>query len=348
VSALVWAALVAGILAGLALGRAWALRIHATAADEPRLHLPDVASLMRQMLSASGRRAMVPVILKLVDELLRPEQAAVFVTRPDGRLALADGSGLPDSLARGAEVETGAEGPQIPSLAGLRVDAAAPILADGKLRGFLCVGGARLRRGEQQALVTMIADLSGLAVVQVEKLKSIQETANVDDLTTVFNKRHFQERMSEEIRRAQRDGTGLSLLLIDIDHFKNYNDTNGHLAGDDVLKKMGQILKASVREDDFVARYGGEEFVLLYPGAPKVLASRLAEILRRDVESRPFPGRELQPLGALTISGGVATFPEDATTDVELIRAADQALYQAKNGGRNRIVAAGAPASAPA
>lgn len=342
-SATLWAALAAAAATGFLVGLMWGRsRGPSASTSEIRPRVPDVAALMRQMLSASGRRAMVPVILKLVDEMLQPEQAAVFVTRPDGRLALADGSGLPDSLERGREIETGASGGQLPSLSGLRVDAAAPILADGKMRGFLCIGGARLRRADQQALVTMIADLSGLAIAQVERLKSIQEAANVDDLTTVFNKRHFQERMGEEIRRAQRDGTGLSLLLIDIDHFKNYNDTNGHLAGDDVLKKMGQILKASVREDDFVARYGGEEFVLLYPGAPKALASRLAEILRRDVESRTFPGRELQPLGALTISGGVASFPEDGTSDVDLIRAADQALYQAKNSGRNRIIAAGA------
>jgi diguanylate cyclase (GGDEF)-like protein len=339
-SATAGAALAGGIALGIVLGRAWARSRPLSGLSEGRPTVPDVASLMRQMLAAPGRRAMVPIILKLVDELLRPEQAAVFVTRPDGRLALADGSGLPDSLERGAEIETGGSAPQLPSMAGLRVDAAAPILADGTLRGFLCIGGARLRRGEEQALVTMIADLSGLAVVQVERLKSIQETANVDDLTSVFNKRHFQERMAEEIRRAQVAGGQLSLLLIDIDHFKNYNDTNGHLAGDDVLKEMGRILKASVREDDVVARYGGEEFVLLYPGANKALAGRLAEFLRNTVAKQAFPGRGRQPLGAVTISGGVATLPEDATTDVELIRAADQALYQAKNSGRNRIIAA--------
>jgi diguanylate cyclase (GGDEF)-like protein len=188
----------------------------------------------------------------------------------------------------------------------------------------------------------MVADLSGLAIVQVEKLKAIQDTANIDGLTGVFNKRHFQERISSEIRRAERDGNGLSLLLLDIDHFKNYNDTNGHVAGDEVLKKMGQILKTSVREDDVVARYGGEEFVVLYPGASKALAYRLAQGLRRAVESQHFPGGERQPLGAVTISGGVATFPLDAPSEVELIRAADQALYQAKKAGRNRIIGAGA------
>ena len=336
------AAVAAGIVLGLVLARLIPLARRPEPAPAARPALPDVAGLMRQMLSAPGRRAMVPVILKLLDELLEPEQVAVFVTRPDGHLALADGKGLPDALPRGAEVEAGLGGPDLPSLAGLRVDAAAPILADGNMRGFLCVGRARRRQGDAQSLVTMVADLSGLAIIQVEKLRAIQESANVDGLTSVFNKRHFQERMSEEIRRAQRDGTGLSLLLIDIDHFKNYNDTHGHVAGDEVLKKMGHLLRSSVREDDVVARYGGEEFVILYPGATKALACRLAEGLRGSVEGHPFAGRERQPLGAVTISGGVAVFPLDAATDVELIRAADQALYQAKKSGRNRIIAAGA------
>jgi diguanylate cyclase (GGDEF)-like protein len=337
----VLAAIVIAFLGGVVVARLFARRgaVPSAPTDAGRA-LPDVADLMRQMLAAPGRRAMVPIILRLLDDLLAPSQAAVFVTRPDGRLALADGKGLPDSLPRGSEVPSGTAGPNLPSVAGLRVDAAAPILGEHKLRGYLCVAGARRGKGQEQALVSMVAELSGLAIAQVERLKDIQAAANTDDLTGVFNKRHFQERMTEEIRRADRDGGGLSLLLIDIDHFKNFNDTNGHVAGDDVLKKMGQILKSHVREDDVVARYGGEEFVLLYPGATKVLAVKLAEVLRRAVESHPFPGRERQPLGSVTISGGVATFPEDATTDVELIRAADQALYQAKNGGRNRIVEA--------
>ncbi len=339
-STALWLGLAAGIVIGFGLAQLMAAaRGTSGRSADLRPDVPDVADLMRQMLSASGRRAMVPVILKLVDEMLAPAQAAVFVTRPDGRLALADGKGLPESVVRGAEVEGGTDSP--PSLSGLHIDAAAPILADHKLRGFLCVGGAQRRRSEAQAIVSMVAGLSGLAIVQVERLKAIQDTANVDDLTGVSNKRHFQERLAAEIRRARHDGTGLSLLLLDIDHFKNYNDTNGHVAGDDVLKKMGQILRSAVREDDVVARYGGEEFVVLYPGATKALAYRLAQSLRRAVESHPFPGGQRQPLGTVTISGGVAAFPQDAAGEVELIRAADHALYQAKKAGRNRIIGVG-------
>jgi len=359
------AAVAAGILIGLV--AAWVLGARArrarAAAEHDHSPLPDVADLMGQMLAASGRRTMVPVILKLVEELLEPEQAAVFVHRPDGKLALAEGIGLPERLARGAEVASG-EGrigrlakvrralaeaefdaiggaPEPASLAGLHVEVGAPIVARDRLHGVIAVSRPRRRRAEAKTVVKMLADLSGLAIVQVEKLKAIQETANKDGLTGVFNKRHFQERLSAEIRRAERDGLGVSLFLLDIDDFKNYNDTNGHVAGDEVLKKMGQLLRGSLREDDVVARYGGEEFVILYPGASKALAYRLAQGLRRAVESHPFAGAEHQPLGAVTISGGVAAYPQDARSEVELIRAADHALYQAKNAGRNRIIGAG-------
>jgi diguanylate cyclase (GGDEF)-like protein len=365
VSASLWAAVAAGILIGFV--AAWAIAARGRAARDPGAEdhepLPDVADLMGQMLAASGRRSMVPVILKLVDELLQPEQAAVFVHRPDGKLALAEGIGLPETLTRGAEVAPSegrigrlgkvrralAEGEfdDVPGtaessvLAGLHVDMGAPILARDRLHGVIAVGRPRRRRREAKAVVKMLADLSGLAIVQVDKIKAIQDTANKDGLTGVFNKRHFQERLSAEIRRAERDGVGVSLFLLDIDDFKNYNDTNGHVAGDEVLKKMGQLLRNSIREDDVVARYGGEEFVILYPGASKALAYRLAQGLRRAVESHPFAGGEHQPLGAVTISGGVAAYPQDAPSEVELIRAADHALYQAKNAGRNRIIGAG-------
>ena len=363
-SAPIWGAVAAGILMGFV--AAWMVGVgramRPTGETEPE-PMPDVSDLMAQMLAASGRRAMVPVILKLVDELLQPEQAAVFVFRPDGRLALAEGLGLPQTLTRGAEVVLG-EGrigrlgkarraladadfdatpgtPESAALAGLHVDVGSPILAHDRLHGVISVGRPRRRRAEAKAVVKMLADLSGLAIVQVDKLKAIQDTANKDGLTGVFNKRHFQERLSAEIRRAERDGQQVSLFLLDIDDFKNYNDTNGHVAGDEVLKKMGQLLRGSIREDDVVARYGGEEFVILYPGASKALAYRLAQGLRRAVESHPFTGGERQPLGAVTISGGVASYPQDAPSEVELIRAADHALYQAKNAGRNRIIGAG-------
>jgi diguanylate cyclase (GGDEF)-like protein len=335
--------------------------------------LPD---LVGQMFAAKGPRAVYPVALKLVTQIFDPAQAAIFAARP-GRLALVVGNGLPAGLSpgvgpaldlkhrngrlayvaanrvtmteadfrelRGELLEggppAGAPGLGDTGVRGLLVDVAAPIEDDaGTLRGVLSVGGVRNRLGEEKRLLTMVARLTAVALTHVTRLRTVEELADVDGLTGVNNKRYFQKRLGEEVLKADT-GMPLSLLLLDIDHFKIYNDTNGHLDGDDVLRKVGQLLKSSVREDDVVARYGGEEFVVLYPGTGKEDAARLAEGLREAVAFQVFPNGARQPSGALTISGGVATFPEDAQTGVELVRSADQALYDAKGLGRNRIVA---------
>jgi diguanylate cyclase (GGDEF)-like protein len=126
--------------------------------------------------------------------------------------------------------------------------------------------------------------------------------------------------------------------MCDIDYFKNYNDTNGHEAGNEILKKVAQIMAGSVRDVDFVARYGGEEFVLLLIETSKTNARLFAERLRQIIEKENFPYQEKQPAGNLTITIGVAGFPEDATTPEELISRADEALYRGKKEGRNRVI----------
>jgi diguanylate cyclase (GGDEF)-like protein len=327
--------------------------------------LPD---LVRQMFAVSGRRGVGPLALKLVDHLFHPVQAAIFVARPaQRRLALAAGHGMPAALPLGFEIEYGqgrvghvAETRlamdeadfknataivrrhiEATDLRELMAECAAPIEEDGGgLLGVLCMAGVHTRHDQEKRLLKMVADLTAVALTHVTRLRATEETANVDGLTGVFNKRYFQKRLGDELHRAERDQLEMSLLILDIDHFKNYNDTNGHLAGDEVLKKVGQILKGSIREDDVAARYGGEEFVVLYAGVGKADALRLAEGLRRAVQWASFESGARQPLGALTISGGVATFPEDSANGVDLLRGADQALYEAKGAGRNRIVGA--------
>jgi diguanylate cyclase (GGDEF)-like protein len=336
--------------------------------------LPD---LVAQMFDARGPRGVYPVTLKLIEQIFEPAQAAIFAARP-GRLALVVGRGLPPSLQPGSgptlelarqgrlgyvaanrvamneddfrdpkgELRTGgpssgvALGPDDGAMRGLRVDAAAPIEdSEGMLRGVVCIGGVKNHLGEEKRLLTMVAKLTAVALTHVTRLRTVEELADVDGLTGVNNKRYFQARLQEELHKAD-PGTPLSLLLLDIDHFKHYNDTNGHLDGDDVLRRVGQLLKGVVREDDVVARYGGEEFVVVYPGTGKQDAIRLAEGIREAVAFHVFPHGNRQPSGALTISGGVATFPADARSAVELVRAADQALYDAKASGRNRVIPA--------
>jgi diguanylate cyclase (GGDEF)-like protein len=126
--------------------------------------------------------------------------------------------------------------------------------------------------------------------------------------------------------------------MFDIDHFKNYNDLHGHQEGNVVLQSVAGILRDTGRRGDIVARYGGEEFVALLYGASREEAERFAESARRGIERFNFPMGETQPLGRVTLSAGVATFPSDAAGDEALIRAADARLYRAKEGGRNRVV----------
>lgn len=164
-----------------------------------------------------------------------------------------------------------------------------------------------------------------------------------DPLTGLFNLRQFWLSLDRELARARRYRRPCSLAMIDIDFFKQYNDRHGHLRGDEVLKEVGGIFGASIRNSDIAARYGGEEFVVIMPETGRDLALIAGEKLRRAVADHPFPLQETQPGGVLTVSVGIATFPDDAATARELVDAADQALYRAKRRGRNRVEIHGAP-----
>jgi diguanylate cyclase (GGDEF)-like protein len=168
--------------------------------------------------------------------------------------------------------------------------------------------------------------------------RNLEQLANHDGLTGLLNNRCFREALDLEISRSQRYRHSFSLVFMDLDHFKRYNDTHGHLAGDQLLKELAELLRVNSRSVTVLARYGGEEFVALAPETPKKGALIYAERLRSKVAAHPFEGRESQPLGSVTISAGVATFPEDATDSAALIECADRALYEAKESGRNRVV----------
>lgn len=172
---------------------------------------------------------------------------------------------------------------------------------------------------------------------QNEKLK---EMAIQDGLTGLYNHRFFQENLTKNILLSDRSGLPCSLVFMDIDHFKQYNDTYGHPAGDEVLKQSAKLMSAEIRASDLAARYGGEEFVLLLPGTDKTGALTLAEKIRQRVESHSFQGRDTQPLKKVTVSIGVATCPDDASEAETLLNIADKALYKAKESGRNRICVA--------
>jgi diguanylate cyclase (GGDEF)-like protein/PAS domain S-box-containing protein len=177
-----------------------------------------------------------------------------------------------------------------------------------------------------------------------EKLKEIEVMKEeavllsyTDDLTGIYNHRFFIEQLTLEVDRQKRYPTSLSLLMIDIDYFKNYNDTNGHLAGDQVLKTIAFLIQRGVRQTDIVARYGGEEFSAILINAGREKALEIAERVRSNVADTRFHNENAQPNKDLTVSVGVATFSSSISTLTDLIREADHALYQAKKSGRNRI-----------
>jgi diguanylate cyclase (GGDEF)-like protein len=161
--------------------------------------------------------------------------------------------------------------------------------------------------------------------------------ANTDSLTGLYNRRSFQERLEQEVDRSIRYHRPLSLLMIDIDYFKLYNDTHGHLQGDKVLCDVAHTLKTLSRASDIVARYGGEEFALILPETDKASAETFARRLRETIAQHSFPGAEYLPGKALTISVGLASYTPPDTKEA-FIQAADIALYHAKRKGRNRVV----------
>ncbi|MEI6614499.1 MAG: diguanylate cyclase [Chrysiogenales bacterium] len=169
-------------------------------------------------------------------------------------------------------------------------------------------------------------------------LKQTQELSISDGLTGLYNQMHFFELLNLETKKSQRHNLSYSLIMFDVDFFKNYNDHNGHMHGSETLKNIGAIMKNKFRTTDLLAKYGGDEFVIILPQTDKVGAYLAAERLRESVEKQAFPGAETQPLKKLTISIGLASYPEHGLSDEEILNRADKALYFAKDSGRNRTI----------
>jgi diguanylate cyclase (GGDEF)-like protein len=174
-----------------------------------------------------------------------------------------------------------------------------------------------------------------------EANQRLELLAVTDGLTGLNNHRFFQERLALEVKAFGRSGLPLSLLMLDVDHFKHYNDKHGHPAGDQVLATLARILTEGRRANDVIARYGGEEFALLLVGTPKAAAVEIAERIRAAVAAHTFQHQEDQPGRNLTVSLGVASCPDDADDAPTLLQAADDSLYRAKHAGRNTVCIAG-------
>lgn len=186
---------------------------------------------------------------------------------------------------------------------------------------------------------TAIAERTSIALAALRRQEQLQSRAIRDALTGLFNRGFMEEALTIEQRRALRRGSSIGLMILDVDHFKRYNDSFGHAAGDALLRAIGGILQRTVREGDMPCRYGGEEFVVILPGADLATTHQRAEVLRTAIEHwRPEPGDIA--LGKVTASIGVACFPAHGDTWQAVLKRADQALYAAKEAGRNRVTIA--------
>ncbi|MFA5147229.1 MAG: sensor domain-containing diguanylate cyclase [Candidatus Omnitrophota bacterium] len=215
----------------------------------------------------------------------------------------------------------------------------APLISANNVLGVLRVDSRREFSYTQEdlRLLDILSDLGAVAVQNAILYARTQELAIKDGLTGLFLRRHFMERLREECRRAARKKGSLSVIMMDIDHFKEYNDRYGHTAGDLVLKHLAGIVTSGIREGDMAARYGGEEIAVLLPGADRRSVTLTAEAIRKRVEENHFVlRRQKMPI---TVSIGISTYPQEAVLEEELIRIADERLYKAKIGGRNRLCA---------
>ena len=173
---------------------------------------------------------------------------------------------------------------------------------------------------------------------ELEKVNTmIKEMASKDGLTGLYNHRHFQEILSNELQRSKRHNHCFSLIFLDVDFFKHYNDNNGHPMGDEVLRTVGHLIATRIRGSDKPARYGGEEFIILLPETKLDAALKFAEDIRDIIERHPFPNEVSQPNGKLTISLGVAEYPRDGEDVGALLQHVDEAMYRAKETGKNKV-----------
>lgn len=214
-----------------------------------------------------------------------------------------------------------------------------------KLRGGKVIGVLNAHKPSPHAFVdsdirffSAVAEHVAVAIEHALVYQQTKELSNRDELTNLYNRRYFFERLEKEVERAKRYERILSLIMIDIDHFKNYNDSFGHLMGDALLKKLAQLMEHNLRKADVLARYGGEEFFILLPETDKEQARQVAEKLRRSVEEYDFHAErpELKP-GRITLTLGLASLPRDGLDALSLLDLADKALYFGKAQGRNRV-----------
>ncbi len=330
------------------------------------------SKLVGEMHAERQVRMIPKALLSAMVRIYRPEVAAVLVTREQRggevasgqRLSVAALHSMRGSLKEGMEFKFGEgqagivaerghvmvrkdfEEDQLAAYERSRItvepkyDIMAPMIAGGETLGVLAISRPDRHHDSERDVLEMIARIGALTWKNVQAYRSKEVEAEVDKLTKIFNKGALLRRLGLALHEARTSGAKVAVFIFDLDNFKIYNDTNGHLAGDRLLSKLAALVKDTVRTDDVFGRFGGEEFLLVMPNRTGAQAMTAAGMIKKRIEEYPFEGGATQPLGKVTISGGVAVFPDDAPEQVDLMQAADNALYRAKQNGRNQVMRA--------
>lgn len=214
-----------------------------------------------------------------------------------------------------------------------------PLVVRGDTHGVFSLNFRGGVTSARRQLALTVARQSALALANIELKETLRAQSIRDPLTNLFNRRYMEDSLERELHRAVRKNSPLCVVLVDIDHFKGFNDTYGHAVGDRVLGEIGAFFNANVRREDIVCRYGGEEFMLIFPESPLDVCVRRAEELRKGVKNL-YVVHENQCLIGLSMSMGVAAFPDHGADRLSLLCAADEALYKAKRSGRDRVAVA--------
>jgi len=318
-----------------------------------------------EMMSQEDPRRLARVLVDSVVDLFDPTQVVFFTAIPEQKqLVLTDGFSTKPSKF-GKRYDYGKGRPGVVAQKGItmttmeflnestmvkhrirehqssecQMDILSPMIKDGHLLGI--IGMKRIGQDitkDEKRVFSMVADMAANAFAFSYLLARYKKMAHRDGLTGLVNCKSFMTMLSHQLMQASIGSDELSVFMFDLDNFKIYNDRNGHLEGDELLKMISRMIQDNIRTHDVAGRYGGEEFIILFPGLSRKRAFRVSEFLREKIEAHPFPHREGQPLGMVSISGGVASFPEDGDTVHDLISTADQRLYMAKNKGRNRVI----------
>jgi diguanylate cyclase (GGDEF)-like protein len=327
----------------------------------------NLMSFTNTLLFAENKEELYKTVLEIAADLVGASRGSIMLIDKNGKnLQIGFCKGMNSSVAQSITVKLG-EG-----IAGKVACSGVPLLVDDvekddrvrmpnrprfKTKSLLCVplklkdktiGVLNLSDKEDMGAfnesdLNLLASFANLASLMIERTWALERSFQLeklsitDHMTGLYNHRFLRTRLEEELNRSTRNGLNLSVIFIDLDFFKVYNDISGHLAGDAALKKVAEILKVSVRDMDVVVRYGGEEFCIVLPDTSKKEAVHVAERIRQEIEKERFSNEENLPFGRLTASFGIASFPEDGHTFTTLIHSADLALYKAKAEGRNRV-----------